>query len=116
MSDSNKDKKPNLSKFKFNSYWIYGAVLVAIIAVQFFSSGDLASKSISKNKFEEILRDNDIKKIVVVNKDVAQLFLTEEALNKATHKKFTSSTFYRPGAAVYEYNFGDQRTFEESIA
>ena len=52
----------------------------------------------------------------MVNKDVAQLFLTEEALNKATHKKFTSSTFYRPGAAVYEYNFGDQRTFEESIA
>ncbi|MGK0412009.1 MAG: AFG3 family protein [Polaribacter sp.] len=116
MSDSNKDKKNNLPKLKFSSYWIYGAVLVAIIAVQFFSSGDLASKSITKNKFEEILRDNDIKKIVVVNKDVAQLFLTQEALNKATHKKFTSSTFYRPGAAVYEYNFGDQRTFEENIA
>ncbi|UAM98586.1 ATP-dependent zinc metalloprotease FtsH [Polaribacter litorisediminis] len=116
MSDSNKDKKTNLPKFKFSSYWIYGAVLVAIIAIQFFSSGDLASKSITKNKFEEILKDNDIKKIVVVNKDVAQLFLTQEALSKAKHKKFTSSTFYRPGAAVYEYNFGDQRTFEESIA
>lgn len=116
MSDSNKDKKNNLPKFKFSSYWIYGAVLVAIIAVQFFNSGDLASKSITKNRFEEILKDNDIKKIVVVNRDVAQLFLTQEALNKATHKKFTSSTFYRPGAAVYEYNFGDQRTFEENVA
>lgn len=116
MSDSNKEKKSNLPKFKFSSYWIYGAVLIAIIAVQFFSSGDLASKSISKNKFEEILRDNDIKKIVVVNKDVAQLFLTQEALSKTKHKEFTSSTFYRPGSAVYEYNFGDQRTFEENIA
>ncbi|TXD54419.1 MULTISPECIES: ATP-dependent zinc metalloprotease FtsH [unclassified Polaribacter] len=116
MSDSNKDKKTNLPKFKFSSYWIYGAVLIAIIAVQFFSSGDLASKSISKNKFEEILRDNDIKKIVVLNKDVAQLFLTQEALSKSKHKEFTSSTFYRPGSAVYEYNFGDQRTFEENIA
>ena len=95
MSDKNKDKdnKSNLPKLKFSSYWIYGAVLVAIIAVQFFSSGDLASKSISKNKFDEILRDNDIKKIVVLNKDVAQVFLTDDALKKTKHKEFTNSTF-----------------------
>tara|TARA_R110002126_G_scaffold124451_3_gene266492 strand:+ start:67867 stop:69849 length:1983 start_codon:yes stop_codon:yes gene_type:complete len=115
MSDSNKENKSNLPKFKFNSYWIYGAVLIVIIAIQFFSSGDLASKNITKNKFDEILKDNDIKKIVVLNKDIAQIFLTQEALNKAKHKEFTSSTFYRPGSAVYEYNFGDLRTFEESI-
>jgi AFG3 family protein len=115
MSDSNKENKSNLPKFKFNSYWIYGAVLIVIIALQFFSSGDLASKNITKNKFDEILKDNDIKKIVVLNKDIAQIFLTQEALNKAEHKKFTASTFYRPGSAVYEYNFGDLRTFEESI-
>ena len=115
MSDSNKDNNSNLPKLKFNSYWIYGAIIVAIIAVQFFSSGDLASKSISKNRFDEILKDNDIKEIVILNKDVAQIFLTQDALKKATHKKFTSSTFYRPGSAVYEYNFGDLRTFEQSI-
>ncbi len=117
MSDKNKDKdnKSNLPKLKFSSYWIYGAVLIAIIAVQFFSSGDLASKSISKNKFDEILRNNDIEKIVVLNKDIAQIFLTDAALKKSTHKEFTNSTFYRPGSAVYEYNFGDQRNFEENI-
>ena len=117
MSDKNKDKdnKSNLPKLKFSSYWIYGAVLIAIIAMQFFSSGDLASKSISKNKFDEILRDNDIEKIVVLNKDVAQIFLTDAALKKSKHKEFTNSTFYRPGSAVYEYNFGDQRNFEENI-
>lgn len=116
MSDSNKENKNNMPKFKFNSYWIYGAILIVIIAVQFFSSGDLASKSISKNKFDEILKANDIKEIVVLNKDVAQIFLTQDALKKAKHKEFTTSTFYRPGSAVYEYNFGDQRTFEESVA
>ncbi len=115
MSDSNKDNKTNMPKFKFSSYWIYGAVLIAIIAIQFFNSGDLASKSISKNKFDQILQDNDIKEIVVLNKDIAQIFLTQDALKKAKHKEFTSSTFYRPGSAVYEYNFGDLRTFEESV-
>ena len=83
MSDSNKEINPNMPKFKFSSYWIYGAVFIAIIAIQFFNSGDLASKSISKNKFEEILKDNDIKEIVVVNKDIAQYLLTNEALKKA---------------------------------
>jgi len=84
--------------------------------VQFFSSGDLASKSISKNKFEEILNSNDIKEIVVVNRDVAQIYLTTEALKKDIYSKQTSSSFYRPGSPVYEYNFGDLRTFEESVA
>tara|TARA_B100000809_G_scaffold42294_1_gene36763 strand:- start:4940 stop:6913 length:1974 start_codon:yes stop_codon:yes gene_type:complete len=116
MSDSNKDKKSNIPKFKFSSYWIYGAVFIVILAVQFFSSGDLASKSISKNKFEEILNSNDIKEIVVVNRDVAQIYLTTEALKKDIYSKQTSSSFYRPGSPVYEYNFGDLRTFEESVA
>ena len=115
MNNSNKDKKPNMPKFKFSSYWIYGGVILAIFAIQFFSSGDLASKSISKNKFDEILLDNDIKEIVVINRDVAQIYLTKDALKKQKHKKFTSSTFYRPGSPVYEYNFGDQRTFEQSV-
>ena len=115
MSDNNKENKPNIPKFKFSSYWIYGAIFIAIIAVQFFNSGDLASKSISKNKFDEILNDNDIKKITVVNKDIAQIYLTDEALKKDKHKKQTSSAFYRPGSPVYEYNFGDQRTFEQSV-
>jgi len=116
MSDSNKDKKSNIPKFKFNSYWIYGAVFIVILVVQFFNNGDLASKSISKNKFEEILNNNDIKEIVVVNRDVAQIYLTTEALKKETHLKQTSSSFYRPGSPVYEYNFGDLRTFEENVA
>ena len=82
MSDSNKDNKPNIPKFKFSSYWIYGAVIIAIIAIQFFNSGDLASNTISKNKFEEYLKDNDIKEVFIINKDIAQIYLTKEALDK----------------------------------
>ena len=87
MNNTNKDNKTNMPKFKFSSYWIYGAIFIAIIAFQFLNSGDLASKSISKNKFDEILNDNDIQKITVVNKDVAQIYLTKEALEKEKHKK-----------------------------
>ena len=114
-SRNDKDNKPNIPKFKFSSYWIYGIIFLIIIGIQFFSSGDLASKSISKNKFDEILRDNDIERIIVVNRDIAQIYLTKEALEKEKHKKFTSSAFYRPGSPVYEYNFGDQQNFENNV-
>ncbi|MBG7612197.1 ATP-dependent zinc metalloprotease FtsH [Polaribacter sp. BAL334] len=116
MSDSNKDTKNNTPKFKFSSYWLYGAIIIVIIAIQFFNSGDLASNIISKNKFEVFLKDNDIKEVTIVNKDIAQIYLTEQALKKDVHKKATSSTFYRPGSPVYEYNFGDLKNFEDSIS
>ena len=81
MSDSNKDTKNNTPKFKFSSYWLYGAIIIAIIAIQFFNSGDLASNIISKNKFEVFLKDNDIKEVNIVNKNIAQIYLKEQALN-----------------------------------
>ena len=115
-NSNNKETKPNMPKFKFSSYWIYGVIFLIIIGIQFFSSGDLASKSISKNKFEEILKDNDIERIRVVNKAVAQIYLTKEALEKEKHKKYTSSAFYRPGTPVYEYNFGDIQNFENNVS
>jgi len=115
MNNTNKDNKTNIPKFKFSSYWIYGAIFIAIIAFQYLNSGDLASKSISKNKFDEILNDNDIQKITVLNKDVAQIYLTKEALEKEKHKKYTTSAFYRPDSPVYEYNFGDQQNFENQV-
>ncbi|NCT09985.1 MAG: ATP-dependent zinc metalloprotease FtsH [Flavobacteriia bacterium] len=116
MSDTNKENKPKIPKFKFSSYWIYGAVIIAIIAIQFFNSGEMSSSTISKNKFEEYLNDNDIREVFIINKDIAQIYLTQEALKKQKHSKATSSTFYRPGSPVYEYNFGDLKNFEDSIS
>ena len=115
MSDSNKENKPKSPKAKFSSYWIYGAVFIALIIFQFLNSDALASKSLSKNKFEEILNDNEIEKILVVNNTTAQIYLTEEALAKSKYKDFKKGTFYRPGSPIFEYNFGDQQNFENEV-
>ena len=49
LFNSNKENKPNAPKLKFNTYWIYGAIIIALIAFQFFNSGTLATKKLSKN-------------------------------------------------------------------
>ncbi len=113
MSDSN--KSPNTPKLKFSPYWIYGAIIIAIVAYNFLNSGGMASKKISKNEFFEILKDNDIKEIAVINKNIAEIYIKKDALKKQRHEKFVKSAFYRPGTPLYEYNFGDLKYFEETV-
>ncbi|QTE23814.1 ATP-dependent zinc metalloprotease FtsH [Polaribacter cellanae] len=117
MKDSNKDNNTNNNtpKFKFNMYWIYGGIFLLLIGFQFFSSGDLATKSISKNEFNEVLKENDISKIVVVNKNIAHIYIKKEALKKPKYQKLVNSAFYRDGASLYEYNFGDLQNFENHL-
>ena len=119
-TNKNKDKKNNLLKEssfkpKFNFYWIYGGLFVLFLVFQYFSNGNLVQKEISQNKFESILQSNDISKIVVVNRSVAQLFIKEEALNKEEYKKITSSSFFNKNVPLFEYSFGDLQNFEKKL-
>ena len=115
MSDSKKDSNSNMPKFKFNAYWIYGAIILLVIISSIFNSGDLATKSISKNEFNEVLKDNDISKIVILNNSVAQIFIKTEALKKEKYSKLQNSTFYTKGASLYEYNIGNLENFEKNL-
>ena len=109
------EKKKNTPKFTFNSFWLYIPILVILLGISYFNSGDLGSRNISKNEFTKILKANDIEKIVVENNNVAQIFLKPEAEKKEDHKKLTDSPFYRKGAPLYSYNFGDLQNFENEI-
>jgi len=114
MSDSKKNKNTNVPKFKLNFYWVYGAIFVLIIGFQFLNSGNLSSRNISKNKFSEILKSNDISRIIIVNRSVAQIYLTKEALRKDIYKKQSESGFLK-NPLVFEYDFGDLQNFENQL-
>ncbi len=36
---ANENKKPELKKSKFNSYWIYGAIIIVFIGLNVFGGG-----------------------------------------------------------------------------
>jgi len=113
------DKKntPNknlLKTPKFNFYWIYGAIFVLFIGYQLFNSGNMSSKNLSQNEFETILSENDIEKISIVNKDVADIYIKNEALEKEKHKK-NKSSLYTGNTPMYYYNFGDLQNFEKEL-
>lgn len=105
-----------MPKFKFNFYWIYGAIFVLLIGFQFFNSSNLTSKEITKNKFFEVLNTNDVSRIVIVNKGIAQVYLTDDAYKKDSYNTITKSAFFNKNSPAYEYNFGDLQNFEKQLA
>jgi len=114
----NKENNNNLLKqfnFKFNFYWVYGIIFALLIGYQFLNSSDLSSNKLSENEFESILNDNDVEKIVIVNSDIAHLYIKPEALSKEKHKKRQNSSLFNQNAPMYVYDFGDLQNFEKEL-
>ena len=81
MTKENQPKKQ-----KFNTYWIYGIVIILLLGFSIF--GDGSSQSLKKtniSEFERFLNEGDVKSIVVYNKNLAKVSLTESALEKSIH-------------------------------
>tara|TARA_R110001583_G_scaffold123082_1_gene274397 strand:+ start:17196 stop:19193 length:1998 start_codon:yes stop_codon:yes gene_type:complete len=110
----NTSNNKNIKTPKFNFYWIYGGVFVLFIAYQFFNSENLTSKNLSQNEFKTILIENDIDKILIVNRDIANIYIKNEALSKDKHSK-NKSSLYSSNSAMYYYDFGDLQNFEKEL-
>jgi len=114
-----KDKKTNKPlkefKFKFNFYWVYGVIFALILGYQFFNSSDLVTSKLSENEFNEILKDNDISKIVIVNEDLAHIFIKDNALEKEKYGKQINNPLYNKKNPLYIYDFGDLQNFENQL-
>lgn len=73
-------------KSKFNLYWIYAIVIVVLLGTQLFSFNSKV-KTISQSQFfKEMLTDGDVKNVVVVNNEVAEVYIKEKALDKPKYK------------------------------
>ncbi len=110
-----KNTGPNTPKFKFNMYWVYGIIFIAFIGISFLNDSALSTKKISTNKFFEILKSDDVAKILIVNKNIAEVFIKREAETKEEYSKLVNSSFYSKGAPLYQYNFGDLQNFENKL-
>ena len=76
-------KQPNKSKgFKFNFYWIYAIIAVIFFSIQLMSV-NTNSEEIDWQKFNtQMLQNYDVEKVVILNKEIVQIYIKEEALRK----------------------------------
>ena len=115
MSDNNKNSTPNVPKFKFNMYWIYGAIFVVLIGVSFINDSSFSTKKISTNRFFKILESNDVDKILIINKNIAEVYIKKEAEKKDKYKQQANSPLFRKGSPLFQYDFGDLQNFENKL-
>ncbi|MCX6284484.1 MAG: ATP-dependent metallopeptidase FtsH/Yme1/Tma family protein, partial [Bacteroidetes bacterium] len=104
-----KGKKP-----KFSFYWIYGVLLLGFLALQVFNYNNPV-KSIDYTKFEEILLKQDVEKIVVVNKERAEIFIKKDRLqNDTAYKQFNKKglgSAFNSGNPQYTYEINSVDIF-----
>ena len=115
---ANNNKKSELKNPKFNSYWIYGAIIIVFIALNVFGGGSWSQpKKTTQGEFETLLRDGDVEKVEIVNRKIAKVYLTPEAKDKEKHtKNKKGSNFLSDGKeASYQFEFGDLQNFENSL-
>jgi len=70
---------PNQKK-KFSFYWIYAILALVFIALQFYNWSGSGAKDITWNKFVKILEKHEVEKIVVVNKEKAEIYIKQDAI------------------------------------
>ncbi|MFN8257990.1 MAG: ATP-dependent zinc metalloprotease FtsH [Bacteroidales bacterium] len=122
MSENNNDirqdqNKNSSQKPKFNFYWIYALIAVVFIGLIFFDYGS-EMKEITWQDFEkDMLSAHDVSKIVVINRDRAEVYIKEDRYltskyDKYRKKSVTSSPSKGP---QFFFTIGSVETFEKKM-
>ena len=112
------EKKPDKNgKPRFNTNWIFAVLAVSLILFSLFNNGKAVQQT-TTSEIKGMIANHDIEKIVVVNKDQAEIYLTKQALESGRYPKVP-----KPGSGFgialpkpnFIYNIGDVSNFEPFI-
>lgn len=110
-NNPNKRKGP-----KFNMYWIYGLIVLALIGLNIF--GNNIQPSEKKTSFLEFkqnyLDKGNVKKVVVVNKEVAEVYLKvhEQPAGNQRPNMFNQRS---EGEPDFKFNIGSYDVFDRNF-
>jgi cell division protease FtsH len=113
------EKKPQTPKF--NIYWLYGAIIFALLGMSLFGGSD-SWQSVSKtniSNFEKYLNAGDVSEVIVIrNKSSVRVTLTQEALGKSEHQSINSKNIFgqeNSRGPHYQFEVGSLELFEEKL-
>ncbi len=101
-------------KSKFNFYWIYGILVVILLGVQFIGLND-EGKQTNWRDLKQMLEDNDVAKIILVNKESAEIFIKPESLSKEIHKDVDEKSGINKNTMHYYYTVGSVDKFYDNV-
>jgi len=115
MNNKPTPKAPKTPKFNF--YWIYGIIALFLLSFQFIGSSG-AKNEISENKFfDEIAQSGDVKQLIIVrNQDLAEVYLTAEALESEEYQNISKNMFGMKNTGPhYEFTILSFENFQQKL-
>ena len=110
MSDNeNKDPQKTPNKVNFNSYWIYGIIILVILGINMSVMMNNSTKNITYTEFEEKVAGNKVERVDVINKQIAHVYLTPDAL-KTDMPDYQESSY-----AVNQPQYQFQKTLQTPL-
>ena len=111
------NENPNPKKGpKFNIYWIYGIILLAILGAQFIG-GNFGSNTVehSFQDFKDNLEKGQVAKLVVINNDHVEVYLKPGAAVAPPAGKFPSMAANNDKPAAYSFKIGTVDQFNKDL-
>ena len=114
---NNGNKKNNRKKRSdWFMYIVYAGIILSLGGIWLGNGNGGGTKEIKWSKLDEILRKGDQEKIVVVDRDHAEIFIKEEALkNDTAYGDLTKGTKDLKDAGHYTYKFVDVESFKKDL-
>jgi cell division protease FtsH len=113
-----KETKPN--NFKFNPWWLYAGV-ASIFLVMWLTSSEnrigVEPVKTSISKFYQYLDANQIDKVIIYNKNTAEIYLKKESLNLKEHSKIKKKDILeKPNLGPhYSTEIGNDELFQKRL-
>jgi cell division protease FtsH len=107
-------KMPKMPKVKFNFYWIYGILGVILFGLYLNNMG-AAPKELGWGDLKEMLVNQEIEKLLLVNKEQAEVYIKKDKLGLPKFKDVKPASTLATAAPQYVYQIGSVETFEKDV-
>ncbi|MCD4790302.1 MAG: ATP-dependent zinc metalloprotease FtsH [Bacteroidales bacterium] len=106
-----KGKTPNK---KFSFYWIYGIIALVFLTYTYTGWNANQVKEIDWGELKQMLSSQDVEKIIVVNRENAEIFIKQDRLHDSKYQQEKEKSISGTGPH-YTYNIGSYDTFKEDV-
>lgn len=106
--------KPKFPKVKFNFYWIYGILGIVLFWLYFNNTGS-TTKTIGWGELKEMVINQEVEKIVLVNKEQVEITIKKDKLGLPKFKDIKPANSLSASSPHYIYQIGSVENFEKDF-
>jgi cell division protease FtsH len=117
MQQNQQDQGNKPQKPKFSIYWVYAIIALVFIGLNFLNTGGGAIETTWKRFKNEMLQNHDVEKIVVINKEKAEIYIKQEAISRERYSDLREARNFgdKISGPHYYFTIGSVEVFNDRL-